>query len=213
MNHPYTFQIPFLGNLSSPGVKTYFSHKANLNIPFLYTLSRFYFNIKTNRRRWAGSLFLLTSLLGKKNLHILLGDDDEEDRDIFISAMREVAPEVQITVAKDGRELMKTLANGQVERPDIVFLDLNMPVKNGYECLEEIRANEHFANIPVVIYSTSSSREHIDDTYRKGANLYVCKPESFSDLKLIAGKLITQKWDAQRRPEREHFVLKVNQIK
>lgn len=206
MNHPYTFNIPFNG--TGAEVKTYFSKHARLNIPFLYTLSRFYYNIKTHRRRWAGSLMLLTSLLGKKNLHILLADDDEEDREIFISALREVAPDVQISVARDGRELMRKLGSADYQLPDIVFLDLNMPVKNGYECLEEIRSNEQIAGVPVVIYSTSNSREHIDDTYRKGADLYICKPESFADLKVIAGKLLAHKWGMHTRPLRENFVLK-----
>lgn len=214
MNHPYTFQIPFTGNITAGAeVKTYFPKKGGLNIPFLYTLARFYFNVKTHRRRWAGSLFLLTSLLGKKNLHILLGDDDEEDRDIFISAMREVAPDVQITVARDGRELMKILEDNPTTLPDIVFLDLNMPIKNGYECLEEIRAHQRIGNVPVVIYSTSTSREHIDYTYNKGADLYICKPESFSEIKLIAGKLMALKWGVHSQPLRENFVLKASQIK
>lgn len=211
MNHPYTFNIPF--TKTGAEVKTYFPKQARLNFPFLYTLSRFYLNVKTHRKRWAGSLLLLTSLLGKKNLHILLADDDEEDRELFITALQEVAPEVQITVARDGRELMNLLSKAEGFLPDIVFLDLNMPVKNGYECLEEIRADETIAAVPVVIYSTSTSREHIDDTYRKGADLYICKPESFNELKQIAGKLLSLKWSVHSTPLRENFVLKAGTIK
>lgn len=211
MQFPCTFQINAANKPEGSAVTANFFRNAAINIPFLYTLTRFYLNIKTQRRRWKASLFILTTLLGKKNLHILLGDDDEEDQEIFTAAMREVAPEVKISLARDGRQVMKVLQSGVL--PDVIFLDLNMPLKDGKECLEEIRAHKEFNKIPVVIYSTSAAHEHIDETYNKGADYYVCKPDSFIELKNIAKKVAALQWGVHTRPTRDRFVLSAGKIK
>ncbi|MFN8285704.1 MAG: response regulator [Chitinophagales bacterium] len=204
------FQIA-TGRNSSPAVKAYFKNTA-IGIPFLYTLSRLYFSIKTQHKKWGRALLLLTAFFNKKNVNILLADDDEEDQEIFVTALNDVVPDASVSVAKNGRHLMQLLKSSE-QLPDLIFLDLNMPIKNGYECLVEIRADKKLSQIPVIIYSTSTSREHIEDTYNKGANFYVCKPESFADLKNIAKKVMSLEWDYNARPTREKFVLKAGNIK
>ena len=142
--------------------------KANtFNAPLLYMFSRLYFDVKEKRNRLGRTLILLASLAGKKSIDVLLAEDDVESREIFIEAIKEVAPQVNVRVADNGRDLMGFLLSQRTALPDLIFLDLNMPLKNGHECLEEIRANDELKDIPVIIYSTSSSVQHIDETFKR----------------------------------------------
>lgn len=128
-------------------------------------------------------------------LRIMLADDDIDDRDLFAEAIHELALNVSLELVEDGNELLTVLLSENYPLPHVLFLDLNMPNKNGRECLEIIRSNERLKNIVVVIYSTSSSQRDIDDTFEKGANLYVRKASSFSDLLATARKVLSVQWD------------------
>ncbi|MDQ3047536.1 MAG: response regulator [Bacteroidota bacterium] len=140
---------------------------------------------------------------------VLLADDDEDDREIFIEAISEVAPNVKIAAVKNGVELMNRLTQDNAVLPDIIFLDLNMPCKSGEECLMEIRNHESLKDIPVVIYSTSSSKSDIDKTYQGGASYYITKPNSFNDLKTLAQRFFSINWTAKLwKPIKESFVFK-----
>jgi CheY-like chemotaxis protein len=198
---------------NTPHLKEYLRDKKILKISLVYTLIRLYCALKSHRPGLYKALLILTSIISKKKFHIILADDDEDDRDIFILALKEVAPEIKVTAAESGVKLMSILQKTPNSLPDIIFLDLNMPAKNGQECLEEIRMDENLSKIPVIIYSTSSSSEHIDDTYKKGADYYVSKPTSFNDLKLIANKLLSLEWKQHRRPARDKFFVNASQLK
>jgi CheY-like chemotaxis protein len=78
--------------------------------------------------------------------------------------------------------------------PNVLFLDLNMPRKNGIECLDEIKKNDRFNDIAIAIFSTSSSEEHIEDTFVRGANIYIKKPSDFSTLKKVLSDVVTINW-------------------
>ena len=156
---------------------------------------------------------MLVTLLSKKSTNILLADDDEGSREIFIEAIADIAPHIKVNIAVNGQKLMDILSSKQEALPDIIFLDLNMPLKTGHECLQEIRNNARLKNIPVIIYSTSSNDEHIKETFDGGANFYLIKPDSFSDLKLIARNLLSFDWVEPIWPERGEFVLIPNQFK
>jgi CheY-like chemotaxis protein len=184
-----------------------------LNLPVVYVFLRFYNHMESRTMRIKNAVVILMALIGKKSLHIMLADDDKEDREIFMTAIEELSPDIQISVAVNGRELMAKLLDDSVVLPDILFLDLNMPFKNGQECLKEIRSSDRLKRLPVIIYSTSSSSEHIDQTYRGGANYYLPKPDSFRDLKLIVGKLFSFDWNEHGRPLKDKFVLSVNYFK
>ena len=127
-------------------------------------------------------------------IHVLLADDDEDDRLFFKEAFEEIKIKTKVTLVKDGVELMKYLSSVGRPRPHILFLDLNMPRKGGMECLLEIRNNDHLKDIPVAIYSTSSSEEDIENTFIKGANVYITKPSNFKELKQILEEVITINW-------------------
>lgn len=127
-------------------------------------------------------------------LHIMLADDDEDDRLFFKEAFEEVKVEHKITTFNDGVQLMNHLLIPENNVPDIIFLDLNMPRKSGIECLKEIRAHEKLKDIVVAIYSTSSAEQDIEDTFNGGANVYIRKPNDFTMLKKILGDVIQVDW-------------------
>jgi CheY-like chemotaxis protein len=142
------------------------------------------------------------------NKTIYLADDDSDDCLLFEDALREVSANVQLTTARDGMELMDILQETVPPAPDVIFLDLNMPRKSGYECLEEIKATQKFKGIPVVIFSTSSQEDAIDKVYHDGANLYIRKPGSFPKLKLAIEQILAIDWTKiQSQPAREKFFL------
>ncbi len=127
-------------------------------------------------------------------INILLADDDEDDRVFFKDAFDEIKIKTRVTLVNDGVELMNHLTQNGHPLPHILFLDLNMPRKSGIECLQEIRQNEHLKDIPIAIYSTSSSEEDIEDTFVRGANVYIKKPNNFDTLKKILEEVITINW-------------------
>ncbi len=116
-------------------------------------------------------------------LQIVLAEDDQSDRINFIEALAESRIKTNVNIVNDGEDLLKYLEKKNAVLPDILFLDLNMPRKNGIECLKEIRENEKFKNIAVAIYSTSSTEQDVMDTFLQGANVYIRKPNDFAKLK------------------------------
>ena len=127
-------------------------------------------------------------------LNIMLADDDEDDRLFFTEAFEEVKIKTQITTFNDGVQLMNYLKDISNPLPDIIFLDLNMPRKSGIECLEEIRNDERLRSLSVAIYSTSSSEKDIEDTFVKGANIYIKKPSDFGHLRRILSEVVNTNW-------------------
>src|ERR1700761_8135544 len=89
---------------------------------------------------------------------ILLVDDDDNDREFFEDALKTIATDITLKIAGNGVEALDLLCNSTV-LPDLIFMDLNMPLRNGYECLGDIKKNERLKNIPVVIFSTSLQGE------------------------------------------------------
>ncbi len=127
-------------------------------------------------------------------IHILLADDDEDDRLFFKDAFKEIKVKTVVHIVNDGVELMNHLLKEDITLPHILFLDLNMPRKSGIECLTEIKKIPHLKEIPISIYSTSASDEDIEETFVKGANVYIKKPSDFSTLKKILTQVITVNW-------------------
>lgn len=121
---------------------------------------------------------------------ILIADDDPDDRELMSEA---ASGHAHVDSVSNGDQLMKSLSLSE-NLPNFVLLDLNMPEKGGKECLQEIRQHERLKNLPVIIYSTSSSRKDIDDTFELGANLYITKPNSFSELKSTIRNIISYDW-------------------
>ena len=123
-------------------------------------------------------------------LRILLADDQENDRILFVDALNELKTKSIIHTVNDGEELMEYLTNPDNSLPQLLFLDLNMPRKNGIECLKEIRANNKLHDIAIAIFSTSLAEKDIEETLVSGANVYLNKPTSFDALKQALNKVV-----------------------
>lgn len=120
-----------------------------------------------------------------KPLNILLADDDNDDCHFFKKALEDLALPTDLTIVHDGEQLMNYLSENSNNLPDILFLDLSMPRKNGMECLSEIKQDEKLKGLSLVMLSTSNSRETISDVFRIGANIYIHKPGDFAQLKQV----------------------------
>jgi CheY-like chemotaxis protein len=127
-------------------------------------------------------------------IHIILTDDDEDDRLFFIDAFEELNMNTKVTTFNDGVELMDYLNSEDAILPNVLFLDLNMPKMSGIECLNEIRANSKMSDIAIAIYSTSASEEDIEETFVLGANIYIKKPNSFKQLKKVLSDVVSINW-------------------
>jgi CheY-like chemotaxis protein len=120
-----------------------------------------------------------------QQLNILLADDDMDDCMFFRQALHEISASSHLTVVEDGEKLMSHLVENSDSLPLVLFLDINMPRKNGIECLTEIRKNGKLKNLPVVMFSTSNSWETINMLFRTGAHVFIHKPSDFAQLKQV----------------------------
>jgi CheY-like chemotaxis protein len=118
-------------------------------------------------------------------LYILLADDDKDDRLLFSIALEELSVPSKLATFEDGEKLMNYLFENNDQLPDVIFLDLNMPRKGGLECLSEIKQTKKLKDLPLIIFSTSNSRDMIDKAFRNGADVYIQKPSDFSQLKQV----------------------------
>lgn len=144
----------------------------------------------------------------KEKLCIFYTDDDPDDQELFRDAISEIDHSLDLYIQNDGNELI-TLLDNPPPRPQLIFLDLNMPVKNGIEVLKEIRATDRLKDFPVVIFSTSDDEASINTTKKLGANFYITKPTSYNLLKKAIEYTITIDWKTFK-PNNEDFVYRNN---
>lgn len=153
--------------------------------------------------------------MNKEQLSILLADDDKDDRFFFSMALEALTVPTQLAIVMDGEKLMAYLDENSHQLPDVLFLDLNMPRKNGFECLSEIKFNKNLKQLPVIIYSTSFEQDVVNLLYKNGAQYYIRKPAEFSQLKRLIQQtvaLLTRVLPAGKtgnilQPTIENFVL------
>jgi len=123
-----------------------------------------------------------------KSLHVLIADDDPDDRLMTSEALRQSLTPSEISFVEDGEELLDYLHrrgkydSNQAPCPDLILLDLNMPKKSGIEALKEIKTDMNLKHIPIVVLTTSKGEEDIYRTYDLGVNSFVTKPVSYSSL-------------------------------
>lgn len=136
--------------------------------------------------------------MSTKQVRILIADDDNDDRFFFAKALQEIPVSTKLTVVSNGEELMDYFSKNMDNLPDILFLDLSMPRKTGFECLIEIRADKQLDHVPVVMLSTSFMRSVdyeqnlVDTLLRMGAGEYIRKPNDFEDLKKVIHQTLTK---------------------
>ena len=145
-----------------------------------------------------------------KHLNLLLADDDTDDCIFFKAALEKLPLSTHLTTVHDGEQLMHLLLKETYELPHVLFLDLNMPRKNGMECLTEIRRNNKFKDLTVAIYSTSAFDKDIEKAFNTGANMYIRKPNDFDALKNILAKVMNINWQHHTSSlNKENFLLNI----
>lgn len=130
----------------------------------------------------------MKDILQNMPINILLADDDVDDRNFFANALLEIPIATKLKTVTNGEELMEHLAANETDLPDVLFLDLSMPRKTGFECLDEIKENEKLKPLTVIMFTTSFTRgmdleENLIKTLsRMGASDYIRKPIGFGEL-------------------------------
>lgn len=114
--------------------------------------------------------------------NVYLAEDDADDAAIFGDAVVEIDANVNVCAVDNGLKLLRTMEQGET-LPEIIFLDVNMPVKTGFECLAEIKKVPAWQHIKIVVLSTSSHQLQINRAYDLGADLYIVKPVSYTAFK------------------------------
>ena len=143
-------------------------------------------------------------------MHIVLADDDEDDRMLFQEAIEETKVQTNLTLFPDGQKLMDYLLEPKGDLPQLIFLDLNMPIKNGMQCLKEIRASSQLKDLCVAIYSTSSSDHDVEETFINGANIYINKPNNFAKLRDAIEKVLQINWQYHTSSlNKDNFLLRL----
>ena len=112
---------------------------------------------------------------------VLNVDDDHEDREFFCDALREIDPSVTCLIATSGMEALALLQDRDT-LPDYIFLDINMPVMDGKQCLKALKSISRLQSIPVIMYSTSTDTLEIKECYKLGAEDFLIKPHSYEKL-------------------------------
>ena len=130
----------------------------------------------------------------KEPVKIILAEDDKDDQELFMEALSATKIPSEVTTVENGEELVNNLKDPAEPNPDIVFIDINMPVKGGKEALAEIKSDQKLKDIPAVMLSTSNHPKDIEETFNKGANLYIQKPNSFTGFILILKKVFILHW-------------------
>lgn len=115
-------------------------------------------------------------------INILLADDDPDDCFFFKGALEKLEMPTQLTIVNDGDQLMSYLSKNEEQLPDILFLDINMPRKNGFECLYEIKHNKKLKDLPIVMFSTTNERDAINTVFKNGVHIFITKPGDFEQL-------------------------------
>lgn len=127
--------------------------------------------------------------------NIFLAEDDPDDQFLFNDALKQIDDDIVCEIAANGKETISLLKKTET-LPDIIFLDLNMPLMNGFECLSKIKNDDRLRNIPIVIFTTSSNPEDIQATHQLGANVYFSKPSGFIELKDKIEKILNLEYES-----------------
>ena len=137
-------------------------------------------------------------MLANKTVHtkvignIILAEDDIDDQNIFQIALQEIVSSIQTQFVSNGKELLHLL---QTHKPDILFLDLEMPYKNGLECLLEIKNDPRLEKIPVIVFSSTTKPSNIQTAYEMGAHLFFIKPPIYSDYLTSIKAIFKLNWE------------------
>ena len=132
----------------------------------------------------------------KNKTKLLIVDDDADDRQLFIDAVKDFDEQIVCVSAKDGKEALDLLNDLNTSLPDYIFLDLRMPRFNGKRCLMEIKKNERLKEIPVIIYTTSRELEDSKELKEMGALHFISKPANPEEVYFVVSFALEEQWNA-----------------
>lgn len=145
-----------------------------------------------------------------KPLNIFLAEDDYDDCYLFQYTLKEMNRSFHLTTVKNGEDLMNLLNEETTTLPDFIFLDINMPRKNGFECLKEIKANASLCHLPVIVLSTSYTPVIGEQLYKQGAQYYIRKPNDVIQFQKVIEYVLTMlARQNEQRPAFEDFVVPI----
>ncbi len=145
--------------------------------------------------------------MSKNQIHLLLAEDDADDRQIFEEVLTQLPIAVRFTSVHNGEQLIGWLKQQKDHLPHLLFLDLNMPLKDGYECLLEIKKDPQLQSLPVFIFSTTADPNHVENLYKNGAQYYIQKPSSYTKLLQVIEQIINMPEEKKRvQPEKRDFI-------
>lgn len=137
----------------------------------------------------------------------VIAENNDEDFNFFAKAATQISVKVILTRAEDG-ELLIDLLNEVKINPDVLFLNLLLPIRDGRECLKLIRKNKKFDLMPVIVYSDPIAYESIEFCYRESANLFVFKPINSDELIIMLERIFSLEWSKlMYYPPLDKFVL------
>lgn len=128
-------------------------------------------------------------------MHILIVDDDEDDRVLFCEAAKSVDASIECLEARDGQEALQLLKTSKISTPDFIFLDLNMPRVNGKQCLADLKRSKEFRHIPVIIYTSSKRETDKMETQLLGASHFITKPTGLSELRKALSFVLERRFE------------------
>ena len=136
---------------------------------------------------------------GKYIKRIFLVDDDPEYREYFQQALESIELSTILYTFKNGQDFLDHLTKDNSVKPDIIFLDLNMPKLEGFKSLEHIRSDCRFKDIPfIAIYSTSKRIEYQNISFKLGADAFISKPDTFNGLVNAISEILYENWPKDR---------------
>lgn len=117
-------------------------------------------------------------------------DDDQDDAELFAEALKELEATAIFDHFEDGVKALEGLTKNGVVYPDIIFLDINMPLLNGWDCLRELKKVASLARIPIIMFSTANIHNIGVNPSDVGAAAFLTKPDSYKELKKNLGDLL-----------------------
>jgi DNA-binding response OmpR family regulator len=134
---------------------------------------------------------------------IFIADDDNDDLLFFRDALEKIDKGIKLETVGDGNALLSLLSH---LKPDLLFLDLDMPGKNGLECLVEIRSNLNLSQLPIVVFSSTTRPANIETAYEMGADLFFIKPPNYNDLISSISAILKLNWSSPEKVKEQYCV-------
>lgn len=141
----------------------------------------------------------------EEHIAVVHTDDDPDDRELFRNALSEIEAKTSLLSFSSCENMVKGLLKDKPNKiTNVIFLDINMPGKNGLTCLKELRDDHRFAETLIIMFTTSARLEDIQEARKNGANLFLNKPSDYGELKSLLSTLLKQSKLSMLRTLKSH---------